>query len=245
MKKIVAVLLSLVMMMSVFTVASAENISQVSYYVEYNEDGTATVIFQAGKLYAFDFGIIYEPDKLTVDEYDYSEEYYALATDSNYTSVHVKNDKAVDNVGNSTYVVFTGAIMGAEDGDYIGFAERNLAKVTFSGIDEGDEIVVVMGTAKVEDVKNAQVVGAVDLYKQVEIGTSQLLDGAIGEPDKGSSTDDSSANGGSDNTWLYGVIFGIIIVAAVILVIVSKKSKLDVNVKEIVEDDEDEEDDDE
>lgn len=239
MKKIVALLLSLVFMMSAFSVASAEEISNVSYYVEYNEDGTATVIFQAGNLYAFDFGIIYESDKLTVTEYDFSEEFYDLAMDDEYTSIYVKNDKAVDNVGNSTYVVFTGAIMYTEDGESVGFGERDLAKVTFSGIDAGEEIAVVIGTAQVEDVKNAQFIGAVDLYEQVELSETYLLDGAIAEPEK--TTNDASGDGSM--TWLYGVVLGIIVIAVVVVLLVSKKNKLDVNVKEILEeDDEDNED---
>lgn len=245
MKKIVSLLLSLVLVMSIFTVASAEDISTVNYYVEYNEDGTATVIFQADNLSAFDFGIIYEPDKLTVDSYEYSEVFKELSLDSNYTTISVSNDKAVDNVGASTYVVFTGAIMRTDDGDSVGFASRDLAYVTFSGIDEGEEIVVVNGTAQVEDVKNARVMGAVDLYRQMEIGDSYLLDGAVEEPDKSITSTDKNAAGGSNMTWVYGVVFGIIIIAAVILVLVSKKNKLDVDDQEITAEDENAEEDDE
>lgn len=235
MKKTIALLLSVLMMMSLFTVASADELSPVTYYMEYNEDGTATLVFQAGDLAAFDFGVIYNPDELTVTEYNYSDEFFELATDDEYTSVYVKNDKAVDNVGNSTYVVFTGAIMYTDDGDSVGFAEKDLASVTFSNISEGDEIAVVMGTAQVEDVKNAQLVGAVDLYKQIEIDSSSLLEGAVKEPKK------EMANGeSSDMTWLYGVIIGAIIVAAVIIIIISNKNKLDVKVKDVIEEDDEE-----
>lgn len=238
MKKIVAILLSLMVMMSICSVASAEDFSTVTYYMEYNEDGTATLIFQAGKLGAFDFGVIYDASKVTVKEYDYSETFYEHATNSENTAIYVKNDKAQDNVGNSTYVVFTGAIMNTEDGEAISYSERDLAMITFSDIDEGDEVAVVMGTAQVEDVKNAQLIGAVDLYQKMEIGTSSLLDGAVAEPDKeGSSSEDKNT------AWIYGVIFGVIIIAAVVLVLASKKNKLDVAVKQVIdEDDEDEED---
>lgn len=237
MKKIIALLLSFVVMVSVFTVASADDISSVTYYMEYHEDGTAELIFQAGDLSAFDFGVIYNPDEVTISQYDYSEEFYDIATDEAYTSIYVKNDKAVDNVGNSTYVVFTGAVMDVEDGGSINFADRNLASVVFSDISEGDEVAVVIGTAQVEDVKNARLIGAVDLYKKMEIGTSSILDGAIAE------SEDEADKTEANMTWVYGVVFGVIIVAAVILVLVSKKNKLDVSVKEIVreEDDEDEE----
>lgn len=235
MKKIVAILLSVMVMMSICSVASAEDFSTVTYYMEYNEDGTATLIFQAGNLGAFDFGVIYDASKVTVKDYDYSETFYEVATADDNTAIYVKNDKAQDNVGNSTYVVFTGAIMTTEDGEDISFAERDLAQITFADIDEGDEVAVVMGTAQVEDVKNAQLVGAVDLYKKAEIGTSSLLDGAIAEPEsKGS---DAEGN----KTWIYGVVFGVIIIAAVVLVLASKKNKLDVDVKQVIEEEDDEE----
>ena len=236
MKKIIAVLLSLMVMMSVCSVAAAdEGFSNVTYYMEYNEDGTATLIFQAGSLGAFDFGVIYDANSVTVKEYDYSEKFYEISTDENNTAIYVKNDKAVDNVGNSTYVVFTGALMDAEDGSSVNFAENDVAYITFSDISEGDEVAVVMETAQVQDVKNAQLVGAVDLYQQIEIGTSSLLDGAEAEPEK---EDPSSEE--KNTTWIYGVVFGVIIVAGVVLVLVSKKNKLDVNVKQISEEDDEE-----
>lgn len=232
MKKIVAILISLIVMLSAFNIASADEFSVVTYYMEYNEDGTATLTFQARDLNAFDFGVIYNPDEVTVTDYDYSDEFYELASDSEFTAIYVKNDKAVDNVKNSTYVVFTGAIMYAEDGDSVAYAHRDLASVTFSGIDEGEEIAVVMETAQVDDVKNARVLGAVDLYQQIELESSYLLDGAVAES--------NGSDSGSDMTWLYGVVFGVIIIAAVVLILVSKKNKLDVNVKEIIEDEDEE-----
>lgn len=225
MKKIFALLLSLVMLFSLALPATAEELSSVTYYMEYG-DGTATVIFQAGSLNAFDFGVIYDPDEVSIVEYDYSEEFYAAAIDDTYTSVYVKNDKAVDDVGNSTYVVFTGAIMYTEDGSDVNFGEKDIASVTFTGIDEGDEIGVVLGTGKVQDVKNAQHLGAVDLYEQTEIGDTELFDGAIAEPEKETNNNDSEGNG---NKLIYGVIIAVVVVAAVVVILVSKKNTLDVS----------------
>lgn len=235
MKKLVAVLLSFVFALSLCTVALAEDFSTVNYYVEYGED-SATVIFQAPVLESFDFGIIYDPAKLTVSECDYSEDFYELALDDTYTTVYVKNPIAKDNVGENTYAVFTGIAVEAETAESVIYADKDIAKVTFTGIDEGDEIGVVMGTARVEDVRNAQKIGAVDLYKQMELSESDVFAGAKAEPNQ------PGQNNAGNNGWIYGVIIGVIVIVAVVAVIMSKKNSLDASSKddddEVVEDSE-------
>lgn len=217
MKKIMTVLLSMMFVLSfcMTAMANSESVGNISYYVEY-EGNKATVIFQAGEIGAFDFGVIYDKSELKVEEYDYSEYFYGLQDNDEYTMMYVKNDEAVDKVGTSTYVVFTGACMDA-DGDTLPGAHRDVAYVTFSGIDEGDEIVVVADTAQYDDVKNAVFIGADNLYKQVSISESYLISNATPEE---SETKISK-------TLIFGIVIGVVMVVAIVLVLVSKKNKLD------------------
>lgn len=248
MKKLMALVLSVVCIMSFFMTASADtsHLSEGSYTVEYTTDESgkksATVYIEAGMIDAFDYGIIYDPAKVTLVDANWTERFYEYKLDTeNYTVVNVFNPTAVDDAGENTYVVFTGAIMSADKGYSVQFGEEPIAYATFTDIDEGDELAMVLGTATVNDVRNATVLGSVDLYKEVEMDNpslSSLIVGANEEPQN-----ESEKKAESQKTILIVLCAVVVVVAIAATFIVSKKKHVESADSEEYDDDEEEDED--
>ncbi len=230
MKKIVMLLFTAAALVFFCFSACAEE-TKISYHIEYEGD-QATVYFQSESLSAFDFGFIYDPAEVTIEDIVYSDYYQQLVQTSGNSVMAVENPAAQDDEGN-TYVVVTGIAMNGSSGEPLQFSStQEIAHIVISGISEGDIIGVVSETASVKDVRNANKIAAVDLSKQQEVTDSDIFAGAQEEPEDnaggdnyGEAADNSpdAENGAGNDTWIYVLVIAAVIIVVAVLIVISKK----------------------
>ena len=191
MKKIFMLLFTAAALVFFCFTACAEK-TEISYYIEYEGD-QATVYFQSESLSAFDFGFIYDPAEVTIEDIVYSDYYQQLVQTSGNSVMAVENPAAQDDEGN-TYVVVTGIAMNGSSGEPLQFSSmQEIAHIVVSGISEGDVIGVVSETASVKDIRNANKIAAVDLSKQQEVTDSDIFAGAKEEPEDNAGENNNGA----------------------------------------------------
>lgn len=162
----------------------------ITYGVEFGED-TVTVTFHLSEVSSFDMGVAYDPAKLTVKEMSYTDEFNGLQLEGN-TVLAVQNDVAMDDSGN-TYAVFVGVGYTPDNGA-IAFDGQAAAKVVFEGDFASSEIAVISGTATVDDVYTADVIGTESLNQSAGTVITPAPVEKSGTDNVTASETDSSAN---------------------------------------------------